>query len=180
MTEVILLRAIGNLDEARDLLRPSEFRAGEDAQRWTLTASRPEPRQALVLGEDALDLGYIAGFAGSESAAGRSMRWLLGKGTIRLPLPQPLSTGSILTLDLAGPLPQSGPLDLVVNDGWRVRLPLAPEWRRYQIMLPDALAGEQQLRLDLQAPVTLPALADPSSVDARPLSVMVHSVRVTP
>jgi len=83
-------------------------------------------------------------------------------------------------LDLAAPLPRSGPLDLVVNGGWHVRLAVAPEWRRYHIMLPASFVGQQQLRLDLRAPVTIPALAGSGGDDARPLSVMVHSVRVAP
>ena len=86
LVEGALLRASGRIDEARELLRPSEFRAGEDAQRWLLDVWQPEPRQSLVLGDDALDLGYIAGFEGSEPGGGHSMRWLEGKGTILLPL----------------------------------------------------------------------------------------------
>ena len=180
VVEGVLLRRNGKLDEARELLAPSEFRAGEDAQRWALTTVRSEPRQGIILGDDALDLGYIAGFGGSEAAGGRAMRWLLGQGTVRLPLPEPLRVGSSLMLDLAAPLPQSGPLDLVVNGGWHVRLAVSPEWRRYHLMLPDSLAGQQRLRLDLRAPVTIPALAGSGGDDARPLSVMVHSVRVAP
>jgi hypothetical protein len=180
VVEGVLLRRSGILDEARELLAPSEFRAGEDAQRWALTTVRSEPRQGIILGDDALDLGYIAGFGGSESAGGRAMRWLLGQGTVRLPLPEPLRAGSTLMLDLAAPLPRSGPLDLVVNGGWRVQLAVAPEWRRYHIMLPDSLAGQQQLRLDLRGPTTIPALTGSGGDDARPLSVMVHSVRVAP
>jgi 4-amino-4-deoxy-L-arabinose transferase-like glycosyltransferase len=180
VVEGVLLRRNGKLDEARELLAPSEFRAGEDAQRWALTTVRSEPRQGIILGDDALDLGYIAGFGGSESAGGRAMRWLLGQGTVSLPLTEPLRVGSSVMLDLAVPLPQSGPLDLVVNGGWHVRLAVSPEWRRYHLMLSDSLAGQQRLRLDLRAPVTIPALAGSGGDDARPLSVMVHSVRVAP
>jgi tetratricopeptide (TPR) repeat protein len=181
MTEGVLLRSTGQLDEARDLLRPSEFRAGEDAQQWMLNTFRSEPRQSLVLGDDALDLGYIAGFGGSELLGTRSMRWLEEQGTILLPLSQPLVAGSSLALDLADPLlSSSGPLELVVNGRWRVWIPVAPDWRRYHVVLPSAFAGTRELRLDLRATATLPALSDPQSDDARSLSIMVHSVRVTP
>lgn len=180
LVEGALLRSAGRLDEARELLRPSEFRAGEDAQRWLLSVWQPEARQSLILGDDALDLGYIAGFEGSESGGGRSMRWLEGKGTIVLPLPQPLTVGSSLVLELADPLAASGSLEVVINKRWRVHLATTPDWRDYHVVLPSDLAGAQVLRLDLQAPVTIPARVDPQSDDARPLSVMVHSVRVIP
>ena len=180
LVEGALLRATGDIDAARELLGPSEQRSGEDTQRWSLAVLHPEPRSRLILGDDALDLGYLAGFGGSEVAGDRSVRWLLGSGMIILPLPQPLAMGDSVVLELAGPLPRSGPLEVIINGRRRVRFAVAPDWRRYQLLLPPDLAGTRQLRLDLHAPVTLPALHNPQSDDARPLSVMVHSVGVTP
>ncbi len=139
---------------------------------------RPEPRASLVLGDDALDLGYITGFGASELAGDRPMRWLHGRGTIVLPLPRQLEAGSEVTLDLAAPLPIDGPLEVTIDGRWRVRIAVAPVWRRYHLMLPPALAGAKQLRLDLRAPITVPMRVDPRSDDARPLSVTVHRVAV--
>ena len=178
LTAGLLLRASGDLDSARELLRPSENRAGEDAQQWSLEMLQPEPRSSLVLGDDALDLGYIAGFGGSESAGERSMRWLLGTGAVALPLPEPVALGDALVLELAGPLPGREPLDVVINERWPVTLGVAAGWREYRIVLPPDLVGSRELRLDLRAPTRLPAFENSGSDDARPLSVMVHAIRV--
>ena len=83
-------------------------------------------------------------------------------------------------LELADPLTASGSLEIVVNKVWRVRLATSPDWRTYHVALPSGLSGAQEIQLDLQAPVTIPALVDPQSDDARPLSVMVHRVGVLP
>ncbi|MDQ5854612.1 MAG: glycosyltransferase family 39 protein, partial [Chloroflexota bacterium] len=58
LVEGALRRVTGDLETARELLRPSEHRSGEDAQQWSLAMLRPDPRASLVLGDDALDLGY--------------------------------------------------------------------------------------------------------------------------
>ena len=176
--EGLLRRARGDLDTARQLLSVSEYRSGEDTQRWTLANAPVEPRSSLVLGDDALDLGYIAGFGGSEMAGDRPVRWLLGSGTVVLPLPQPLEAGDVLMLDLAAPLQLDGPLEVTINGRWRQEVHVAPGWRRYYVALPADIAGTREIRLDLRAPTHLPAREDPQSSDARPLSVMVHRVGV--
>ncbi len=127
-----------------------------------------------------LDLGYIEGFGLSETAGGRSMRWLLGDGQIVLPLNAPLKPGSVVALDLAGPFPLRGPLEIVVEGRWRFDIPVAPEWRTYYIFVPEDIAEPQQLTLGLKASTTIPALKDHTSDDARPLSVMVHRVALMP
>jgi 4-amino-4-deoxy-L-arabinose transferase-like glycosyltransferase len=173
-----LHRATGDIEGARGLLGPSEGRSGEDTQQWSQRMLRPEPRSALVLGDEALDLGYISGFGGSELAGDRSMRWLLGSGSIVLPLPAPLAAGSSVVLDVAAPLPLDGPLQIVVDGRWRTTVPTTSNWRRYRFALPAGLSGARQLRIDLQAPSRLPIRDNPKSDDARPLSVMVHRVAV--
>ncbi len=174
----VLRRATGDLSGARQLLKPAEDRSGEDAQHWSQVMLRPEARTSLVLGDDALDLGYISGFGGSEQAGDRTMRWLLGEGSVILPLPKALGVGSSLLLDLAGPLPLRGPLEVTINGRWHASLTVATGWRRYHLALPDGLAGAKRLRLDLRAPTYMPALDNPRSDDARPLSVMLHRVGV--
>lgn len=175
-----LRRQAGDVAGARDYLAPSEGRSGENTQQWSLAMLRPEPRSSLVLGDNALDLGYIAGFGGSERAGDRSMRWLLGDGSVVLPLPRPLAPGSSVVLDIAAPLRLNGPLEVSGDGGWRATLPVTPNWRSYRLALPPSLAGARQLRLTLHAPVRLPMRDNSRSDDARPLSVMIHRVAVEP
>jgi hypothetical protein len=174
----ILHRMVGDEDAARQLLKVSENRSGEDTQHWTLDEVHVEPRSSLILGDDALDLGYIRGFGGSEQSSAGPMRWLEGSGVVELPLPAPLAMGSELALDIAAPLPLSGPIEVAVGGHWRVQLVPAPGWRTYRLALPPDLAGSRRLRIELHAPITIPARIDPQSADARPLSVMVHRVAV--
>ncbi len=140
-----LMRVLGEQDDARDQLSVSETRSGEDTQRWTLDNIRPEALSVLILGDGGLDLGYIDGFGLSETAGGRSMRWLLGDGQIVLPLNAPLKPGSVVALDLAGPFPLRGPLEIIVEGRWRFDIPVAPEWRTYYIFVPEDIAEPQQL-----------------------------------
>jgi 4-amino-4-deoxy-L-arabinose transferase-like glycosyltransferase len=173
-----LQRAAGNLERARRLLQPAEGRSGEDTQAWMFAMLRPERRSALVLGDAALDLGYIQGFGGAEQAGERTMRWLLGDGSVRLPLPEPIAAGDSVVLELAAPLQLSGPIEVTIDGRWRVDLGIAPNWRSYRLALPTELIGAEQLRIDLQAPTRLPMRENPESDDARPLSIMVHRVAV--
>jgi hypothetical protein len=173
-----LQRAAGDLERARSLLRPAEGRSGEDTQAWMFSVLRPERRSALVLGDAALDLGYIKGFGGAEQTGERTMRWLLGTGSVRLPLPEPIEAGDALVLELAAPLQLSEPLEVIIDGRWRVDLAIAPDWRSYRLALPAELAGTNELRLDLHAPTSMPMRENPESDDARPLSIMVHRVAV--
>ncbi|HEX6289064.1 MAG TPA: glycosyltransferase family 39 protein [Herpetosiphonaceae bacterium] len=174
----VLSRAVGDESHARPLLNPAEERAGEDAQRWALDYVPVEPRESLVLGDDALDLGYVAGFAGSERSGDLTFRWLLGDGEIVLPLEQPLAAGNTVSMVLAAPIPLDGPLQISVGNAPAAVLRPDAQWRVYRLSVPPALAGQRQLRLRLHAPTYLPMRADPASADPRPLSVMVHSVAV--
>jgi hypothetical protein len=45
-------------------------------------------------------------------------------------------------------------------------------------MVPEALAGQSELALTLDAPIFLPAHVYPDSVDVRPLSLMVSAAGV--
>lgn len=175
-----LRRVLGDNDGARDLLSVSETRSGEDTQQWTMDNVRPEPRSAVVLGDGGLDLGYIEGFGLSETAGGRSMRWLLGAGRVVLPLAAPLKPGSVVALDLASPFALDRPLDIVVDGQWHFQIPVAPEWRTYYIVVPADVALPQRLDIRLEASTHIPAQSDATSDDARPLSVMVHRVAIMP
>ena len=173
-----LRRQLGQLDQARALLRPVENTAGEDAQRWSLHNLRPEPRWSVVLGDDALDLGYVAGFSEGERLGDRTLRWLLGDGVVTLPLPTAVQPGDSVALDLATPLDLNGTLDVHIGDRLVGRLSVVPGWRRYHLPVPPDLVGTSQLELRLHAPTRIPMRDDPASNDPRPLSVMVHRVAV--
>lgn len=174
----VLSRAAGDQQRARALLRPVEGLAGEDAQRWSLDHLPVEPRDALSLGDGALDLGYLSGFAESEQIGTRTYRWLLGDGEVVLPLREPLTAGATVVIELAAPLDLGAPLQLRLGDGPVVALEPGPEWRSYRLAVPPALVGQPELRLRLHAPTRLPMHDDPASNDPRALSVMVHRVAV--
>ncbi len=171
-----LQRMSGATAQARTTLSQIEGLTGEDTQRWALEHLPVEARSALTLGDDALDLGYIAGFSASERSGSRTLRWLQGTGEIRLPLPAPLAAGQSLTLELAGPLPLDRPLRLSVNGLPLGVVEVAPAWRVYHLALPPALTGATLLRIALSADARVPARLDPASADPRALSVMVHQV----
>lgn len=174
----MLSRAAGDQPRARELLDPIEGLAGEDAQRWALQNVPVEPRDTLVLGDGALDLGYISGFADSEQSGVHTYRWLLGDGEVVLPLLEPLTAGATVVVELAGPLELDGPLQLWLGGNPALVLSPDAEWRTYRLPVPPALAGQRELRLRLHAPTRLPMHDDPASNDPRALSVMVHRVAV--
>jgi tetratricopeptide (TPR) repeat protein len=174
----LLQRAVGDEAQARALLSTIEQRSGEDAQRWTLDHVPVEPRNALVLGDDALDLGYMAGFSGSERSGDLTFRWLMGTGKIVLPLAQPLAVGDMVSLQLAAPVALNGSLQIQLNEQLVATLRPDAQWRVYRFAVPPALAGQRELHVQLHAPTYLPMHADPESNDPRALSVMVHRVAV--
>ena len=178
LVEGVLRRQLGQAEPARTLLAAVENRSGEDAQRWSLHNLQVEPRRTVVLGDGALDLGYIAGFSEGEQLGDRTLRWLSGEGGIVLPLPEPLQQGDSVVLDLAAPLPLRGPLVVMAGERVLARLDVAPGWRRYHLALPPELTGATRLDLRLLAPTRIPMRDDPRSDDARALSVMVHRVAV--
>ncbi len=178
LLEGLFRRALTEDAEARGLLRTIEQRTGEDTQHWALAHVPVEQRDSLVLGDDALDLGYIAGFAGAERVGERSYRWLSGNGSVVLPLLEPLVAGAEVQIEMAAPIALDGVLHVRLNDHQATLLRPNADWRTYHLAVPPGLAGQTRLRLELNAPTYLPMHADPTSDDARALSVMVHRVAV--
>lgn len=178
LLEGLFRRALSDDEQARGLLGTLEQRTGEDTQQWALAHVPVEPRAMLALGDDALDLGYIAGFAGAETVGERSYRWLSGSGSVVLPLAEPLVAGDEVQIEMAAPIALNGGLQVRMNDGPPLLLRPDAAWRVYHLVVPPGLAGQRKLRLTLQAPTYLPMKTDPNSSDARALSVMVHRVAV--
>lgn len=172
----VLQRMSGATAQARTTLSQIEGLTGEDTQRWAFEHLPVETRSALTLGDDALDLGYIAGFSASERSGSRTFRWLQGTGEIRLPLSAPVAAGQSLMLELAAPLPLAHPLRLSVNGQPVALIPNVPAWRVYHLALPPSLTGATELRLQLRADTRVPARLDPASTDPRALSVMLRRV----
>lgn len=178
-----LERAAGNGDRAAFYFEDAEVRAGEDVQKLAMEWLRPDPVTALRLG-DGLDFGYLDGFSFGEDlpaeggAPPRSYRWLQGWGVVRLPLPEPLREGAVLRLRAAGGVPGETPLTVSVG-GATTTLPVrGGEWRVYRVAVPDTLAGQDSLAVELRAPTFIPVQLNPASGDARLLSVMVSDVAV--
>jgi len=177
LVEGMLKRRADDWDGARAALETVEARMGEDGQRWALKQAA-EARSSLLLGDGGTDLGYVAGFAESELNGDRSFRWLLGDGTVVLPLATPIAEGDEVVLELAAPLELGGPLELWINGYRSGRFVPQSGWRAYRFGVPRELAGATELRIDLHAPTRLPLAEDPHSQDARALSIMLHRVAV--
>lgn len=174
----LLLRRAEDWQAARATLETVEARMGEDGQRWALAHVAAEARSSLVLGDGSTDLGYIAGFAEGEQNGERSFRWLLGDGSVVLPLATPLAAGDEVVLELAAPLELGGPLELWINGRRCGRFVPVADWRAYRFGVPQEVAGAGELRVELHAPTRLPLADDPQSQDPRALSVMLHRVAV--
>lgn len=182
-----IARAQGNTDLAANYFADAARWEGEDIQMLTRAWLRPPPTLHLHLGNN-LDYGYLEGFSFGEQTTGPdsdlvSYRWLQRHGRIVLPLPQPLQPGSRVTLRMAGPA-EGTALRLRFNNcaGTACRVPdinvVGGMWRSYDVMVPPALVGQQQLDLTLAAPAFIPALHDPTSNDMRPLSLMISMIQV--
>ncbi len=177
--------ATGDTQSAAVYFTDAETRAGEDIQHYALRWLPVPPTYSLNLG-NGLDLGYVAGFSAGESMGqdGNTIhyRWLQGSGQIELPLPQPLREGSTIALRMTSGQPQAVPLTVGFGpDQPRVTLQVAGgKWRVYHLEVPSTLAGQEQVRLSLDAPVFIPAHRYSESVDVRPLSLMMSDIRVTP
>lgn len=184
-----LARARGHDEAAAAYFIASEERAGEDVQRLGLTWLNPPPTRRLELG-NGLDLGSIAGFSTSEQveqpgARPLPYRWLQGHGRIVLPLEQPVQPGSVVALRLTSGRPDATALRLgFVGNGEHDQVYTFPiaggQWRTYRLVVPDALDGQQQLALSLDAPISIPAHSNPTANDLRPLSLMVNAVWLEP
>lgn len=178
-----LARAQGDLGRASFYFEDAEVRAGEDIQKLAMEWLRPAPVAALRLG-DGLDFGYLDGFSFGEDlppdpdGEARSYRWLQGWGVITLPLPENLKAGDALRLRMAGGPRGDTPVTLRVGGAETTVLVRGGEWRVYRIGVPDSLAGQAEISVELTAPTFIPVQLNPASGDARLLSVMVSDVAV--
>lgn len=180
-----IAQAQGKMEQAATLFTRAEKKAGEDVQTMTMAWLRPPPVTLLKLGSGR-DFGYIAGFSGAEQANtpdALSYRWLQGEGRIVLPLPRPLQAGGVLALRMAGGShAPSTPLRVQVENSQGTSYAVPPvqvqggQWRIYYLPVPAALAGEQELRVVLDAPIFIPAHHDPENNDIRPVSLMINAV----
>ncbi len=146
---------------------------GLDIQQWTLQWLRPPATTAVHLG-NATDLGYIAGFSGSEQGPTGSYRWLSNAGKFVLPLPNPLQPGATVALRVVAPQPT--PLTITMGDQRMTVTVMPGQWREYIVPVPPELAGQQSLTVELSAPPFIPLYQNPDSNDMRQLSVMVSDV----
>jgi 4-amino-4-deoxy-L-arabinose transferase-like glycosyltransferase len=178
-----LARGQDNLDTAVVYFEDAEVRAGEDIQKLAMEWLRPAPVQSLRLG-DGLDFGYLDGFSFGEDAPpdpdgqARSYRWLQGWGIISLPLTEPLQAGDVLRLRMAGGPVGDTPVRLTIGGVETEVTVAAGKWRTYRIAVPDSLAGQSRITVELRAPTFIPVQVNPASGDARLLSVMISAVAV--
>lgn len=174
----MLARDTGQTDSALAQLGKIEPIASENIQRWAITWVRSPATTGVAIG-NGLDLGYVAGFSPAEQSAAGSYRWLEGDGTILLPLPQPASADQQVVLRLTSGRDQPAPLTVRINGGAAQQIDVQPgQWRVYHLALPPEAIGAQQIRLDLHAPVFVPARTTPGSNDARALSLMASAAGV--
>ena len=177
-----IARAQGDDAVAAMFFSAAEVNAGEDIQRLTMNWLAPPPLRELRLG-DGLDFGYVQGFSQGERAALPdggviSYRWLEGAGQIRLPLGEPLAPGGLISLHMISGRSTPVLLNLRVG-GEQFELLVAPGvWRRYSLPLPASLSGQRELMIELRAATFIPMQAEPTSSDARPLSIMIADCRL--
>jgi 4-amino-4-deoxy-L-arabinose transferase-like glycosyltransferase len=178
-----LARAQGNTESAIFYFEDAEVRAGEDIQKLAMEWLRPVPVTSLRLG-NGLDFGYLDGFSFGEDlppdpdGETRSYRWLQGWGIITLPLTEPLQAGDVLRLRLAGGPLGDTPVTISLGGSETTLMVRGGEWRSYRLAVPERLAGQQTISLELRAPTFIPVQVNPASGDARLLSVMVSDVGV--
>jgi hypothetical protein len=168
----------GNAEAARSKLTRIEASAGESVQTWALEWLRPPPVTNLHLG-DYTDLGYISGFSRPETAPDGSFRWLGETGRIVLPLPVPLPPEARITLRVAAGRPGETPLDIRIGNGVEMRVMMSGgQWRVLRLPIPQSLAGQQRIVVELHAPPFIPARLNSASDDLRVLSVRISDLRV--
>jgi 4-amino-4-deoxy-L-arabinose transferase-like glycosyltransferase len=165
----------GSGEEKATALNNAEATVGLDVQRWAMQWLRPTPQREVWLG-DGRDLGYIEGFSAAESSSNGSFRWLTGKGTIFLPLPEPIQPGATVTLRIAGPQPT--PVTVTIGGQTTTFTIIPGQWRSYLLPTPEKLAGQRALAIELRAPTFIPAYQNSSSSDLRQLSVMISAAWV--
>ncbi|TVR82314.1 MAG: DUF4159 domain-containing protein [Rhodospirillales bacterium] len=119
---------------------------------WLLRAIPPRPRQLRFP-----PLRLLAGLASSEQSVERTPPWLL---VLRLVLATALILGVAQPLWNAGkPLPGSGPLVLIVDDGWAA----GADWPARQTVMADLVdrADREGRRIILVSTAPAPGLAEP-------------------
>lgn len=167
------LVARGGGPENLERLTYAEASTGLDVQRWVMRWTKPAPAATVHLG-DGRDMGYIAGFSPSESDQNGSYRWMTGRGTVRIPLPQPLAAGSRLVLRLAAP--SDTPLTVDFGGSAQTITVAGGQWRTYTLPIPPELEGQQTLAVELRATPFIPWVNNPASNDLRQISVMVSDI----
>ncbi|MDQ6694671.1 MAG: glycosyltransferase family 39 protein [Chloroflexota bacterium] len=123
-------RQSGNLDAARSSFnaRPVQV-AAADALEWAWSHLNPAPVDNIALGSG-LDVGYVRGFYGTETADGKQFRWSSDHAEVRglKPVPQTiewsgwrpanLAMASVTLGMLHGPPPLHKPIPLTNNHTW--------------------------------------------------------------
>lgn len=173
-----LARARGDLELAAELFTDAEVRAGEDVQQLGLAWLEPAPLTSLRVG-NGLDIGYLEGFSFGETLPStdtgppQTYRWLEAEGRLILPLPEPLQEGDVVHLRMAGGIEGVTPLRVQLGST-EVTIPVeAGAWRVYRLAVPAELHGAHELEIRLSAPTFIPLQVNPTSYDARRLSVKV-------
>lgn len=179
-----LARAQGNPEQAAAYFIRAENSASADVQSLA-RVWLPVPQTNTLLPGQGQDLGYITGFSRSEQLSQpdsqvTSYRWLQGRGSITLPLPQPVSQGSVLSLRMTTGRPEGTNMQIHYGDVQQMETirVAGGEWRTYHLLVPETLVGQQRLELQLIAPTFIPAQRYPGSNDLRPLSIMLSTVAV--
>jgi hypothetical protein len=152
-------------------LQPEEVGQFEALVSAGLGVAKPDYQDALLIAYRVPDaapqpvLGFREGWGAPEQVAGRSERWLEQAGSLSLAVP---AAGRYQLSWIA--LPAGGPRTLQLGLGDRkVALPLAPEARRYQLLL-DLPAGISRLELRSREPATSGDALEHNG-DLRPISV---------
>jgi 4-amino-4-deoxy-L-arabinose transferase-like glycosyltransferase len=178
-----LARAQDDPELATLYFEDAEVRAGEDVQKLAMEWLPLEPTRSLILG-NGVDFGYLDGFSFGEDLPPQpdgdivSFRWLQGNGVVSLPLPEPLREGNVLAIRITGGSPGISPLTVTVGSFQTTLQVRSGEWRVFHLLIPPDLVGQSEVTMYLQAPTFIPIQADPSSTDARLLSVMISRVSV--
>jgi hypothetical protein len=152
-------------------LQPEEIGDFEALVSAGLGVARPDYEDALLIAYRVPEappqpvLGFREGWGAPEQAAGRLERWLEQAGSLGLAVP----TAGRYRLSWSA-LPAGGPRTLEIQLGDRLfALPLAPEARRYQLLL-DLPAGISRLDLRSREPATSGDALEHNG-DLRPISV---------
>lgn len=182
----MLARAHGDEHEAAKLFTKAEKKSGDNVQRMVMEWGLPPATNYVDIGTGR-DMGYIEGFSLPEETATAlelSYRWLQGNGHVVVPLEQPITEGAMLSLRLTSGQDHPVPLHITFRSA-HTSYTLSPitvspgRWRTYRVVIPAALQGQQQLDMQFDAPIFIPAHNHWGTNDIRPLSLMVNAVWVS-